>query len=196
MLKHQEWTGLFMILGHSYGLVLLQRCSRYPWICHPCRAIAHPPKDWWTVEWQWGTRDVLGGKPIPLPLCPPRIPQRLPYNWTRICVTRRQWHGAWAKDITPHNQSHAGKVLLRELNREFASILYNQKVHWRLRNSPPQVSIVSWISSYHFLKANFNSTDRIRALAFRLGSYHQFLSSSPHYPSCRPTVPPTSSLLI
>jgi len=34
-LKQQEWTGRFMISGHSYGLVVLQRCSWFPWICTP-----------------------------------------------------------------------------------------------------------------------------------------------------------------
>jgi hypothetical protein len=51
-----------------------------------------------------------------------------------------------SQDITPLNQSHEGEVLLEVLSREFSSILYNPKVHWRLRKSPTLVRVMSYIS--------------------------------------------------
>ena len=68
---------------------------------HPCRVIAHPPEDWWTLEWQWGTTEVLGGKPIQLPfssssssssssslICQTTGPKPLPKRFLHIVRSR------------------------------------------------------------------------------------------------------------
>jgi hypothetical protein len=43
------------------------------------------------VKWQWqGKPEGLGGKPVPVPLCPPQIPHGLPWERTRAAAVRRR----------------------------------------------------------------------------------------------------------
>jgi hypothetical protein len=63
------------------------------------------------VEWYWqGKTEELGGKPVPVPLCPPQIPHGLTQARTRASVVRGRRLTAWAMsrpewDVTPHLSS-------------------------------------------------------------------------------------------
>ena len=49
------------------------------------------------VEWNWqGKTEVLGEKPVPLPLCPPQIPHGLTRNRTRASAVGSRRLTAWA----------------------------------------------------------------------------------------------------
>jgi hypothetical protein len=49
------------------------------------------------VEWNWqGKTEVLGEKPVPVPLCPPLIPHRLTRDWTRASAVGGRQLTAWA----------------------------------------------------------------------------------------------------
>jgi hypothetical protein len=49
------------------------------------------------VEWNWqGKTEVLGEKPVPVPLCPPQIPHKLTWDRTRASAVRGQRLTAWA----------------------------------------------------------------------------------------------------
>jgi hypothetical protein len=49
------------------------------------------------VEWNWqGKTEVLGKKPVPVPLCPPQIPHGLTRDWTRASAVRGRRLTAWA----------------------------------------------------------------------------------------------------
>jgi hypothetical protein len=49
------------------------------------------------VEWNWqGKTEVLGEKPVPVPLCPPQIPHGLTRDQTRASVVRGWRLTAWA----------------------------------------------------------------------------------------------------
>jgi hypothetical protein len=49
------------------------------------------------VEWNWqGNTEVLGGKPVPVPLCPPQIPHGLTRYRTRAFAVRGRPLTAWA----------------------------------------------------------------------------------------------------
>jgi hypothetical protein len=49
------------------------------------------------VEWNWqGKTEVLGEKPVPVPLCPPQIPHRLTRDRTRAFAVGGRRLTAWA----------------------------------------------------------------------------------------------------
>jgi hypothetical protein len=49
------------------------------------------------VEWNWqGKTEVLGEKPLPVPLCPPQIPHGLTWDWSRASAVSGRWLTAWA----------------------------------------------------------------------------------------------------
>jgi hypothetical protein len=49
------------------------------------------------VEWNWqGKTEVLGEKPVPVPLCPLQIPHGLTRNWSRASVVRGRQLTTWA----------------------------------------------------------------------------------------------------
>jgi hypothetical protein len=49
------------------------------------------------VEWNWqGKTEVLGEKPVPVPLCPPQIPHGLTRDRTRASAVRGRRLTAWA----------------------------------------------------------------------------------------------------
>jgi hypothetical protein len=49
------------------------------------------------VEWNWqGKTEVLGEKPVPVPLCPPQIPHGLKGDWTQASAVRGRRLTAWA----------------------------------------------------------------------------------------------------
>jgi hypothetical protein len=49
------------------------------------------------VEWNWqGKTEVLGEKPVPVPLCPPQIPHGLIRDRTRASAVRGRRLTAWA----------------------------------------------------------------------------------------------------
>jgi hypothetical protein len=50
---------------------------------------------WWKWNWQ-GNIEVLGEKPVPVPLCPPQIPHGLTWNWTRNSAAGSRRLTAWA----------------------------------------------------------------------------------------------------
>jgi hypothetical protein len=49
------------------------------------------------MEWNWqGKTEVLGEKPVPVPLCPPQIPHRLARDLTRAFAVGGRRLTAWA----------------------------------------------------------------------------------------------------
>jgi hypothetical protein len=49
------------------------------------------------AEWYWrGKTEVLGGKPVPVPLCPPQIPHGLTWDRTRASAVTGRQLTAWA----------------------------------------------------------------------------------------------------
>jgi hypothetical protein len=49
------------------------------------------------VEWNWqGKTDVLGEKPVPVPLCPPQIPHGPSRDRTRASTVTDRRLNAWA----------------------------------------------------------------------------------------------------
>jgi hypothetical protein len=49
------------------------------------------------VEWNWhGKTEVLGEKPVPVPLCPPQIPPGLTRDRIRVSAVRGRRLTAWA----------------------------------------------------------------------------------------------------
>jgi hypothetical protein len=65
-------------------------------------SIVHPPDDTW-VDMQQRCNDtdreteVLGEKPVPVPLCPPQIPHGLPLARTLASTVRSRRLTAWAR---------------------------------------------------------------------------------------------------
>jgi hypothetical protein len=74
---------------------------------------------WWLVfssngapvEWNWqGKTEVLGEKPVPVPLCPPQFPHGLTRHRTRASAVRGRRLTAWAMTRpTPLLLTHVGK---------------------------------------------------------------------------------------
>jgi hypothetical protein len=59
------------------------------------------------VEWNWqGKTEVLGEKPVPLPLCPPQIPHGLTRDRTRASAVGGRQLTAWAMAL-PACRRHA-----------------------------------------------------------------------------------------
>jgi hypothetical protein len=55
------------------------------------------PRNWAPMEWNWqGKTEVLGEKPVPMPLCPPRIPHGLTRDGTRASAMGGRRLTAWA----------------------------------------------------------------------------------------------------
>jgi hypothetical protein len=76
-----------------------------------------------SVEWNWqGKTEVLGEKPVPLPLCPPQIPHGLTRDRTRSSAVRGRRLTAWAM-ARPDN-----KVSLGEDTNWFFKV-YNKSFH-------------------------------------------------------------------
>jgi hypothetical protein len=68
------------------------------------------------VEWNWrGKPEVLGEKPVPLPLCPPEIPYGLTRDRTRASAVRGRRLSAWDM-VRPKN---LGLVLLQGCESEW-----------------------------------------------------------------------------
>jgi hypothetical protein len=98
--------------GHWYLFSLVVKCpaadatdALQPWglFCNPVMKITiifcHFPSNGAPVEWNWqGKTEVLGEKPVPVPLCPPQIPHALTRgHW---CYSLPLATGSWTVDTT------------------------------------------------------------------------------------------------
>jgi hypothetical protein len=75
--------------------------TRCLWTAAAKGPIVHSQDDIWlcraTVEWYWqGKTEELGGKPVPVPLCPPQNPHGLNRARTRVSAVRGQRLAAWS----------------------------------------------------------------------------------------------------
>jgi hypothetical protein len=68
------------------------------------------------VEWNWqGKTEVLGEKPVPVPLCPPQIPHWLTRDRTRAAAVEGRRLTAWAMarpllTVARYEEKEAGVV--------------------------------------------------------------------------------------
>jgi hypothetical protein len=103
-------------------------------IWRPCQLVLYGVGDRWTKEyemlvqycWQCET-EILGEKSFPPTLCPPQIPHRMTWDWTRVerRVTKRLSHGLallFRSDVTRSDTENTYKHTRAnmELNNEFA----------------------------------------------------------------------------
>jgi hypothetical protein len=114
--------------------------------------IVHPPRRQKSMEnnsgmiyWQ-GKTEKLGEKPVPVPLCPPQIPQELTRARTRDSARRARWLTAWAM---------ARSCNLRKTNLFSYFSIYSQN---------------EWVTSVSEI-ADRNYSRRVRKEADCLGHY-------------------------
>jgi hypothetical protein len=83
------------------GLVADATDAPQPWglLCNPCNEDEEKGDQFFSIfqallEWNWqGKTEVFGGKPVPVPLCPPQIPHGLTRDLTRTSATNCLSHG-------------------------------------------------------------------------------------------------------
>jgi hypothetical protein len=64
------------------------------------------------VEWNWhGKTEVLGEKPVPVPLCPPQIPHGPTRDWTPASAVRGRRLTAWAMARPTYDSYSRGKQI-------------------------------------------------------------------------------------
>jgi hypothetical protein len=98
-----RWTAFFLaVKGPAAGA----KDAPQPWgfLCNPVMKMTMMiiifcpfPNNGAPVEWNWeGKTEVLGGKPVPVPLCPPQIAHGLIRDRTRASAMEGRQLTAWA----------------------------------------------------------------------------------------------------
>jgi hypothetical protein len=119
----------------------------------PCASILRIPQIIWvwraTVEWYWqGKTEELGEKPVPVPLCPPQIPNGLNRARTRASAVRGRrlttWATArplrmitfWREFVKWVPRAHSYEWVLLSNDRKMTKKILNQYYHL-IRNIKP-----------------------------------------------------------
>jgi hypothetical protein len=89
-----------------------------------------------SVEWNWQVKtEVLGEKPVPVPLCPPQIPYGLTRNGSRASAVRGRRLTAWAMARRTHTLSRTPLDEWSARRRDLYLTTHN--THKRQTSMPP-----------------------------------------------------------
>jgi hypothetical protein len=84
-------------------------------LCNPVMKIFVFPCNGAPVEWNWhGETEVLGGKPVPVPLCPPLIPHGLTRDRTRASAVRGRRLTAWVDVMLLNERRNSHSFFTRQ----------------------------------------------------------------------------------
>jgi hypothetical protein len=102
------------------------------------------------VEWNWqGKTEVLGGeKPVPVPLCPPKIPHGLTQDRTRASAVRFRRLTAWAM-ARPYNSTYTVGFFVRTNSESFSVFLvtlYMQDDNFQFACELHSLRLPAWLT--------------------------------------------------
>jgi hypothetical protein len=102
--------------------LILQPCDEDDWF-FPCNGAP--------VEWNWqGKTEILGEKPVPMPLCPPQIPHGLTRDRTRARAVRGRRLTAWTM-VRPQRGRYV--ILSSEDNYVVQDLSSSQRCCWKFK---------------------------------------------------------------
>jgi hypothetical protein len=107
------------------------------WTAASNRPIVQPPNDTWVnMEQRWndidGKTEELGGKPVPVLLCPSQIPHGLPWVRTLASTVRSRWLTAWAMawPIYLGSEINSKRKIDGEINKKFHIVSILEGIIW------------------------------------------------------------------
>jgi hypothetical protein len=108
------------------------------------------------AEWNWQVKtEILGEKPVPVPLCPPQIPHGSTWDRTRAVITRMKFHPNISKLLESTCES---------CHRPLTKMTMNEK--YRTLNHNTHVLMISCIEDIHICQNSLMNYVYIQTFAF------------------------------